>query len=524
MSFTSFTFLCFITAVFFIYYAAPKKFQWVVLLGVSLAFYWICSKQMIVWIILTTLTVYFATNHLQTLNDVGATAAKGAADKEAQASIRTRLTGAKRGVVTLVLLINFAILAATKYGVVFQGAADVVTSLLSMEAVTFPELAMPLGISFYTFQTAGYVIDVYRGKQKAETNFFKLLLFTSFFPQIMQGPISRYNQLAPQLYAGHPFSFEEAKRGIVRIGWGFVKKLVLADRLFVLVDALFKNSYEYGGAMMLLASILYGFHIYADFSSGIDITLGVARVMGIQMTPNFRQPYFATSLSDFWRRWHMTLGGWMRDYLFYPITMSKLFGRFGKWIRKHLGARWNKVLISGIGSFIIFTVVGIWHGPEAKYTVYGLYNGFIIMLSTMLEPWFEKAFEVTKINRKSHAWHGVQIVRTFLLVAIGRCIVRSVDVPAAFTSLLRMITAFNLSELALIPTLGLARNDFMIIGILLLVQLAVDMISERTGDAMQWLQERPIVIRWAVYLSIVFALLMLVPVGDIGGDFVYAKF
>ena len=524
MSFTSFSFLLFITVVFALYFILPKKAQWWVLLAASLLFYWKCSQKMIVFIIFTTATVYVAARWLQKIHEDGAARAKVAANREEQTAIRVKTTRNKRWVMTGVLLANFGILAATKYAMVFDGLLKTVTAIVGMEPLSFPQIAMPLGVSFYTFQTAGYMIDVYRGKQKAEKNPLKLLLFTSFFPQIMQGPISRYNQLAPQLYEGHSFDFEQAKRGIVRIGWGFVKKLVLADRLYVLVDALFANYSEYGGAMMFLASILYGFHIYTDFSSGIDITLGAAQVMGITMTPNFKQPYFATSLSDFWRRWHITLGGWMRDYIFFPVTMSKPAGKLGKWIRQKFGARWTKVVISGLGSFIVFTIVGIWHGPEMKYTVYGLYNGALIMLGTMFEPWFATWSEKLHINRESKGWHAVQLLRTFVLVHIGRCIVRSLSVRPALHAFKQMVINPAFGQLGQIMNLGLTQNDFIIVIVLLVLVFIVDVIAEKHGCAMDWLQKRPLPVRWLVYFGIIFMLMMLTPIADIGGDFAYAKF
>lgn len=524
MTFTSFSFLVFITVVFALYFIMPKKARWCVLLASSLWFYWTCSQKYIVFILFTTATVYVAARLLQRLNEDGAAKAKAAANREEQAAIRVKTTKQKRIVMWCVLLANFGILAATKYAMVFDGLLKTASAIAGMQPLTFPQIAMPLGVSFYTFQTAGYIIDVYRGKQKAETNPAKLLLFTSFFPQIMQGPISRYNQLAPQLYEGHSFDFEEAKRGIVRIGWGFVKKLVLADRLYVLVDGLFTHYSEYGGAMMFLASILYGFHIYTDFSSGIDITLGTAQVMGIKMTPNFKQPYFATSLSDFWRRWHITLGGWMRDYIFFPVSMSKPAGKLGKWIRQKFGARWTKVVISGLASFIVFTIVGIWHGAEMKYTAYGLYNGALIMLATMFEPWFETAFQKLHINREGKAWHAVRLVRTFVLVSLGRTIVRSLSVRPALYAFKQMLTNPAFGQLGKIMDLGLVQNDFTIIILMLILVFIVDRIAEKHGCAMDWLQKRPLPVRWLVYFGIIFMLMMLTPVADIGGDFVYAKF
>lgn len=524
MSFTSFEYLLFITAVFAVYFVMPKKWRWTVLLTASLVFYALCSFELIGWMLFTAGSTYLAGLHLQNIAELGAAAAKGAPDRDAQAVLRKKTASAKRLTVAVVLVANFVILAQTKYMMAINGLLAPVTALLNLEPVTLAQMAMPLGVSFYTFQTASYVIDVYRGKQKAERNPLKMLLFTCFFPQIMQGPISRYGQLGPQLTEGHSFSFDAAKRGIVRIGWGFVKKLVLADRLYVLVNELFTNYTEYGGAMMFLASILYGLHIYADFSSGIDITLGTAQVMGIEMTPNFRQPFFATSLSDFWRRWHITLGAWMRDYIFFPVSMSKPAGKLGKWIRQKFGARWTKVVISGLASFIVFTIVGIWHGAEMKYTVYGLYNGALIMLATMCEPWFDTAFKKLRINREGKVWHGVRIVRTFVLVSVGRCIVRSISVRPALHAFRQMVTAPRFGQLGEILNLGLTQHDLLIVLALLIIVFIVDLIAEKHGTAMNWLQKRPLPVRWLVYFAIIFVLMMFTPVADLGGDFIYAKF
>ncbi len=524
MSFTSFSFLLFITAVFVLYFIVPLRWRWLVLLAASLFFYWCCSGLLIVSIVLSASSVFFAALSLERMSAESAVILKACGDRDAQAVLRRLFLRRKRWVLACVLLFNFLLLALTKYIPLFQRVANLAASFSGTKSPTFRQIAMPLGISFYTFQSAGYLIDVYRGKQEAQKSFLRVLLFLSFFPQIIQGPISRYHQLAPQLFEGHSFSFDRAKRGIIRIGWGFIKKLLLADRLSVLVTELFTNSQDYGGAIMFLAAILYGIQIYADFSSGIDIALGTAGVLGVEITPNFRQPYFATSLSDFWRRWHITLGAWMRDYLLYPVAMSKPLSRMNKNIRDRWGLRWSKVIIPGIVSFLVFIVVGIWHGPELKYIAYGLYNGAIIMLATMCEPFFERFFQRTKINRKGWLWHAFQILRTFLLVTVGRSIVRSLGVARALQSLTRLITDPRWSELGKIKTLGLAASDFVIIIFVLLLTAAVDVIAEYAEPPLDWLGKRHIVIRWIVYLLMIAMLLMLTPVSTIGGDFIYAKF
>ena len=525
MDFTSIKFLLYVVLVAVLYYAFPKKARWLVLLASSVFYYYISCGELAVWILITCITIYIGTQLLSCLQKNAETQLQAITDGEIKKKKKKSLTRAKKWVVAVVIIINFMILGCTKYAIIINGIVNPVMNLLSLTPVDFTSFLMPLGISFYTFQSIGYLIDVYRGKSAAEKNPLKLLLFLSFFPQIVQGPISRWGQLSPQLLEGNKLQFENIKNGSILIGCGLIKKLVFADRLYVLVDAIFKNSTEYGGAMMFLGSVLYGFQIYGDFSGGIDVTIGVARILGIEMTPNFKQPNFAISTADFWRRWHISLGAWMRDYLFYPLSMSKLFTALGKKVKKRFGARWNRVFISGVISFIVFTVVGIWHGAEAKYLVYGFYNGLLIMLATMFEPVFEQWSQKCHVDRNGNGWQIVRIVRTFILVAIGRCIVRADNVELAFSAIGKMFTDPAFGEIALIKDMGLVYSDFIILAALLIIIFVVGVINETTGDAIQWLNKKSLAVRWAVYYAIIFILILFLPIQEIAsGGFIYGRF
>lgn len=253
-------------------------------------------------------------------------------------------------------------------------------------------LLIPLGISFYTFQSAAYIIDLYRSKITADTNIAQFALFISFFHRLFR-PIPRYNNLALQLYEGHRFEFHNLTFGAELVLWGFFKKLIIADRVAVPCSQIFDNHADYSGLTVFMGFVFYTIQIYADFSGGIDIARGVAKCMGIEMPLNFARPYFSDSLSEFWRRWHMSLSFWCRDYIFYPVAMSKFFGRIGTDLRRLMGNHVGQLFPIIIAQFATFITIGIWHGAEFKYIAYGLYNGTIIVMGLLLEPFFVKCLK-----------------------------------------------------------------------------------------------------------------------------------
>lgn len=260
---------------------------------------------------------------------------------------------------------------------------------------------MPLGLSYFIFQSVGYVIDVYRGKLPAQKNPLKYGLFVSFFPQMVQGPISRYDQLAPQLLAERSLDWRDLKFGIQLCLWGYFKKLVIADRAAVLVNAVITENCPYGGAVIASGILFYCIQLYCDFSGGIDITRGVARMFGIDMAENFRRPIFAMSLTEYWRLRHITLGAWMRDYVFYPLSLSKAFGRLSRWARTHIRGTGGKIFATSLATFIVYLIIGIWHGANFRYIAFGLWNGVLITASLLLERTFLrwKSALHTTINR-----------------------------------------------------------------------------------------------------------------------------
>ena len=294
MSFASLPFVGLVAAGVILYYLVPQKLQWVVLLLASMVFYLAGGVKSAVWLVLVAAVTWLAGLLLARQN------ARPAPDKQTKAAVRR----VKKRICAVCAVLCFGLLYLMKY---WNFTASALPSALGDKLPRW-DFVVPMGLSYFIFQAVGYVIDVYRGKTDAQKNPLRYGLFVSFFPQMVQGPISRYDQLAPQLTAERSLDWRDLKFGIQLCLWGYFKKLVIADRAAVLVNAVIKDNCPYGGAVIASGILFYCIQLYCDFSGGIDITRGVARLFGIDMAENFRRPIFATSLTDYWRRWHITLG------------------------------------------------------------------------------------------------------------------------------------------------------------------------------------------------------------------------
>lgn len=540
MNYTSLNFILFVALTVLVYFLFPlKKQKWTVLLVASYVFYLFAGYKYVAFILFTTVSTYL---FALWINRIGVKSKKTLKlnkqtwDRDKKKKFKNSIKHRKRLVMALVLVVNFGILAFLKYYNFFAGSLNDVMGMfgIGFSAPTL-KLFLPLGISFYTFQSMGYIVDVYREKVAPEKNIAKLALFVSFFPQIIQGPISFYDQLAHQLYEPHKFDFTRFKYGMELILWGFFKKLIIADRAVVAINTVTADYAAYNGTTLTFTILLYALQLYADFSGGIDISRGVAQIFGIDMVDNFKRPYFAKSINDYWRRWHITLGAWLKNYLFYPLAMSNLFINASKKMKgtkfgaTKAGAHIAKVLPTSIASLIVFLVVGIWHGANWKYVAFGIWNGGIIMISILLKPVFDWVLEKLRINAQSFAYGIFQMFRTFLVVLVGYVF----DVAPNFAE------AMNTFKLAFvdqsfsvgwsqISELGLDKFDYAIIIFAMIVVFVASVIQERHSSTTirEMLDKKSFALRGFV----IFAGLMLVLVFGIYGPgydpaaFVYMQF
>lgn len=538
MSYTSLNFAYFVAIVASVYFLFPvKKYQWTVLLAASYVFYLFTGFKFAAFLITTTATTYAAAlviDNIASKAKAELKAHKADWDKQQKKEFKERIGKKKRVIMLCTVILNLGILAFLKY---FNFLAGSLNDLLSGTSLSIPtlKLFLPLGISFYTFQSVGYLVDVYREKISAERNPAKLALFVSYFPQIIQGPISFYDQLAHQLYEPHSFNFTRLKYGCELILWGLVKKVVIADRAIMTINAVVDAYTDYSGTTILFALILYALQLYADFSGGIDISRGVSQILGIDMIQNFRRPYFALTIDEYWRRWHISLGAWMKEYVFYPIALSKRFTGVTKKIRgtkfgsTTFGAHVAKVLPTSFASLIVFLLVGIWHGASWKYVAFGLWNGGVIMLSTLLEPAFLGINKSLRIRTESFFFRLFQMGRTFVIVLIGYVFDIAPSFRAAMEMFAAMITRQNIrGAMADISVFDLTKKDYLVLILGVIVMFFVSLIQEKNPDTTlrQLLDRKPFILR---YLLILVAIMVLLVFGIYGpgfnpAEFVYMQF
>ena len=519
MTFLSVTFLLFLAASLVLYYLLPKKFQWIILLAAGAVFYLWGGVKTAGYLAFSIAVTYAAGLGLEALNHRRGTIPK---DDKARLDANKR---ARKAVCAAAILLNFGMLYMLKY---FGFTEEIVVGLVralggSWNPPTVSFL-LPLGVSFYVFQSTGYVIDQYRGKYPAEHNPAKFALFVSFFPQMVQGPISRFDSLAPQLFGGHDLRAENLRDGILRFMWGCFKKMVIADRAAVAVSAFFAESGAYSGSVTAFSVLLYCINLYADFSGGIDMTVGAARMFGTTLDENFRRPIFATSLSEYWRRWHITLGGWMRDYVFYPLSLSPAFTKLGRWGRKHLGGRVGKILHTSAATFVVYFLIGLWHGANFRYIAYGFLNGFIITSSLLLADVYADWRKKLHVKADSTGWRLFGMARTSLIVFFGRYITRSPRLLTAFSLIGRTFADFRIGDLfSGVPlSLGLGVGDYLIIALSTAAVLVVEYIEEKHDQPMtDVLAEQSGLVQWIVMAALMTALLLF---GIFRGSYIASEF
>ena len=485
-----------------VYHILPRRVRWLVLLAASYGFYASRSLSSLPFILVTTLSTWLGALRIDRLAaDAKARikAEKSTLSSEEKKQLKARVRSRERVWLYAVLVLNFALLAVLKY-------TDDVLSLAGRSALG---LLLPLGISFYTFQSMGYLIDVYNGKYAAERSLPRFALFVSFFPQLIQGPIGRYDQLGPQLREPHDFDYDSMVRGLMLMLWGLFKKLVIADRALPLVNTVFSApAGEYGGALSVVAVLFYAVQQYCDFSGGIDLVTGIAQLFGIRLAPNFKRPYFSVSLADFWRRWHISLGAWMRDYVFYPFALTRPVTRLSKAAKSRFGAGFARALPAALGNILVFLLVGLWHGATSNYILWGLYNGVILAFSALMEPVYKRMNARLPRLTASKGFHIFRVLRTFVIVNIGWFFDRCARGSDALRMMSAVLTDWRGAQLAHLSSLGVSAVDLRVLSLAVLLLFFVSLAQERGVQVREKVCALWLPLRWLVLIGGVMVVLL----------------
>jgi len=530
MDFVSAQFLIFITAVCTLYFIVPAKYRWLVLLAASYVFYFVNSRWLVLCLFAETVVTYYGGRRIRSIfikRDISIAGHDELSGSEKR-EIKKVYQRKARTIMLVCTLFCLGMLLYLKYFNFFIMPINKMCGFTGF-SIEPHKLLLPIGISFYTLQAMAYVIDVYHGKIKADRHLLKYMLFMSYFPQIVQGPIPRYSELAEQLYVGHRFDYTRVCYGLQLMMWGFFKKVVIADRIATPVNMIFNNFDEYHGLIVFLAAAGYGIQIYSDFSGGMDIARGLSQILGIDMVLNFRQPYFSTSIEEFWRRWHITLGGWMRDYVFYPLSLSKLFTNMGKKLRKVFGSFAGKRIPAFIAMFIVYFLVGFWHGASLRFIAYGIWNGIFIASGILLSDTYDKIRSRIGIDSASASWKFFQIARTFFICSLGRLFSRGDGLRAALHMMRSVFDRwYDLSFLTdgSMLDLGLGNAEWYIFLLSVIILLLVDIAHERGIHIRESIARQHLIFRWIIYFAAIAFILIFGVYGPEydSANFIYEKF
>lgn len=506
MSITSLGFLLFIVAGLFIYYLLPHKYKWVFLLVMSFIFYSVSDIRNVIFILAFTCSSYFYSKIIESKLCKNTIQMRGGTGKSLSA----------KSIVIFAIITDVLILFLVKY------LPEILPFNYSIQQHSkFLKYFMPIGISYYTLMSISYVLDVYWEKTKAEHNFFKLMLFTGYFPLLVQGPISKWGQLSQEFFKEHKFNFINIKFGAQLMLWGFFKKLIISDRCGLWVNGMMSSSHELPyGAEAVLVLIFYAIQLYADFSGGIDIIRGVSECFDVKITENFRQPYFSKSLGEFWRRWHISLGAWMKDYIFYPIALSKTCSRFKKSLKKHgFNSKIANQLSFAFADLVVFFLVGLWHGAASKFILWGMYNGIILAFSELMKEVYIKQKKLLHINESSILWNGFCIFRTILIVLVGYCF----DITANGGQAVELFCNIFTSGPSVWQYASITKSGILLVAFSSLILLVVDILNDKGMSIRDKLNKKNYFIQVLVW-SFILQLLFLFGKVSSDGGFMYANF
>lgn len=501
-------YLLFLPIAILLYSLVPKKAKPYMLLFANNVFFFLISGKLIAYLLFSTVSIHHFGLWLDNIQKERKLLLKGLS-KEEKKPVKEANDKKQNLVLALAVVIHIGILIVLKYTPFFTFNLNTLLAHFDVQIMEM-KFMIPIGISFYTLQAVSYMADVRRGVIKADRNLIRLALFLSFFPQIMEGPITRYSETAERLYDCDKIQYKNFVFGFERIVFGLAKKIIIADRLNGFVKAVFNGYENYDGSIILLAAIAYTLELYMDFSGAMDVGLGTAQIFGVKLPENFRQPFFSRNISEFWSRWHITLGTWFRDYIYYPMSLSKFSKKMTAFGRKRLGNYYGPLLPGTIALFCVWVCNGLWHGSAWMYLFFGMYHFGLITLGNIFTPLINKGYEKLHIDKNKLPCVMLQTVKTSFLVVIGELFFRANGLRAGLEMFFKMMTHFSFKALSLenISKINLDYLDIIVVLVATAVVFVLSILKEKNVDVTGKLSEKNIVIRWGVVITAIIAIVI----------------
>lgn len=476
MLFNSIDFLIFFPTITTLYFLCPHKFRYILLLTASIFFYMAFIPSYILILFTTIIIDYFAGIYIE------------------------KNSGPKRKMYLIVSIISTClVLFIFKYFNFFIGNFDAIASFLHWNySIDFLNIILPIGLSFHTFQSLSYVIEVYGGRQKAEHHFGIYSLYVMFYPQLVAGPIERPQNLLHQFYEKHDFNYKRVTDGLKFMLWGLFLKVAIADRLALFVNTIYDDPHLFTGLPLIIATIFFAFQIYCDFAGYSFIAIGAAEVMGFRLMDNFRRPYFSRSVSEFWKRWHISLSTWFRDYLYIPIGGNRV--RYYHWM---------------LNIFIVFVVSGLWHGAAWTFVIWGALHGFYLIFSILTVDIRKKITRTIGLYKHPKIHYLIQIVTVFILVSLAWIFFRANTLENAFYIITHLFSEWSLKDVTI-----LGKSRFVLAALLIIFMETVQVVQEHIRIR-PFMANKPLFLRWLAYAFIIIGILYF---GVFNNNFIYFQF
>ncbi len=508
--------LAFIILAFLIYYIVPVKKRYIVLFVFSVVGVAIFSTYMSLFLIFDIVITYCSGLMINKVNQ-NFQAKKVGLTKEEIKPLKLIAKKQKMWCVFFGVFFILLCLFILKYFNMMVHSFVGFFGLFGLKlASPVLKLALPIGISYYSLQSIGYILDVYRGKYQGDTNFLRIALFIGYFPQLFEGPFGRYDQLANQLYNGNEYNSQNVRTGILEFTWGILKIIFIANRAAIISNEIFKNSSTYGNGFILLGIFMFTIQLYAEFSGYVNIAKGVSKVFGVNLANNFEGPFLSQTISEFWRRWHISLGTWFRDYIFFSASMSKPMLSLSKKLRDKSLVFLQTFIPTALALLPVWFLTGLWHGARWKYVVYGLYYFVLMILGLCLEPLEKKVCEKTKISYDATALRIFRILRTFILMSIGMLLFRAKNLTE-FGLIFKSI--FEAGNAGWISANVIDVFDIVLLSIGTLIIFAENFVSYKRIDVFGAIAKQSV---WTNYFVLLFLILTIVMLGAYGASYVPA--
>ena len=518
----------FLLIIIFAYSLLGTKQKKYFLLIASYAFFWFISGKLVVYLALSTLFIHYFGLWLDRLHGEEKVCL-ASVEKEERKAIKAEYLKKKRLVLGFAAALHFGMLLVLKYSGFFTENINTIFKAFNIPVeLLIPSYFMPIGISFFTMQAVSYVFDVYRGVIKADDNIFRLGIFMSFFPQIVEGPICRYEQTAYQLWNASKIEYKNLTFGLQRILFGMMKKIVIADRLNPLIKEVFTNYANYDGGVVAIAAVSYTLQLYMEFSGTMDAVIGTAQIFGITLPENFARPFFSKTISDFWARWHITLGGWFKDYIFYPVTLSKPVKKLTSNLKKKNGNYFALLVASAIALFCVWICNGLWHGAAWNYIFFGMYHFALILMGNVVEPLAKRIRKFPHVNPSTSLYQMFQMLRTSILVVIGELFFRGHGLKSGLIMFKMLLVDFTLERFNLesMKALGIDGQDIAIVCVAVAIVLVISILKERGVEIRESLAKCPVAVRWTMIYGLILFIIIFGAYGRgyIPVDPIYANF